>query len=150
MTCPLMKLKLQLKVLLIDIILKLKVTTKEVMTKEPCFRCFCRLVTRSLILRPWKKQIYVFQALLSFWNFYATLSCFQKLQSVQKYSEKTKKTFTVSKTKTLNSFSSLNQCWESREKEKNPKLRMFWQPATLIKGGGGGGGDLSHYFFGWL
>ena len=55
--------------------------------------------------------------------------------SVKKYGGTTKATFKISKTNTSNPSSPLNQCCESREWEKNKKLHMFWQPATLIKEG---------------
>ena len=55
------------------------------------------------------------------------------LQSVKKYSGATKATFKISKAKTLTP-SPLNQCCESKERQKNQKLHMFWQQATLIKG----------------
>ena len=48
----LMKVRLLVKTLLMEIILRLKVALNQVKTKKLCFRYFCRFVTHALTLRP--------------------------------------------------------------------------------------------------
>ena len=71
-------------------------------------------------------------------------------QSVKKYSGTTRyisynATFKISKANTSNPPSPLNQCCESRERGKNQKLHVFWQPATLIEWERGLYDLLSHH-----
>ena len=47
------------------------------------------------------------------------------MQTVKKYSGTTKKTFAISKAKTLNAPSPLNQCCERREGEKIKNCTCF-------------------------
>ena len=58
-----------MKTLSVELILGLKVTMNQVMTKRPCFGYFSRFATRTLTLRPRKTYIYVFQAFFGFRNF---------------------------------------------------------------------------------
>ena len=64
-----MRLRLLLKILLIDILLRLKVIMNQVATKKFCFEYFCEFETRSLNLRERKTCIYSFRALFGFSNF---------------------------------------------------------------------------------
>ena len=76
-----MKLRLQLKMLLIEIIFEWKVNKKT--RVKPSFRYFCRFMSGSLTFRPRKTYVCVFRASFSFCNFQAT-SCF--LQKLGTYS----------------------------------------------------------------
>ena len=69
----LMKLRLQLKMLLTQIIFEWKVNQKT--RRKPFFRYFCRFMSGSLTLRPRKMYVYVFRTLFGFCNFQVT-SCF--------------------------------------------------------------------------
>ena len=70
----LIKVRLLVKTLLMEIILRLKVAMNQVKAKKLCFGYFCRFVTRALTLRPRNTYIYVFRALCGLCSFSAT-SC---------------------------------------------------------------------------
>ena len=53
-----MKLKLLLKMLLIDIIFEMNLTTNQMAMKEPCFRGVCKHSTRPLFSRILKRRGY--------------------------------------------------------------------------------------------
>ena len=72
----LIKVRLLVKTLLMEIILRLKVTMNQVKTKKLCFGYFCRFVTSALTLRP--RNTYI-RALFGFCNFLATSCGFWKL-----------------------------------------------------------------------
>ena len=78
-----MELRLQLKILLIQIIFERKVSMNQKAEVKPSFRYFCRFMSGSLTLRPRKTHVYVFRALFGFGNFQVT-SCF--LQKLGTYS----------------------------------------------------------------
>ena len=61
-------------------------------------------------------------------------------ESVKKYSGKTKKTFAISKSKTLNPLSPLNQCCKSMEGEKITNCICFDSQQHWLKMCGVGGG----------
>ena len=59
-----------MKMLLMEIFLRLKITMNEVKTKKLVFRYFCRFVICALLtLRLGNMYIYVFGALFGFCNF---------------------------------------------------------------------------------
>ena len=71
-----MKLRLLLKVLLIEIILGSQITLNQITTREFCFGYFCKFVTHTLTLRLRNRYIYIrFLSVICFFNFYATF-CF--------------------------------------------------------------------------
>ena len=59
--CMLVKLRLLMKMLLMEIILGPKVATNKSATKKPSFQYFCRFVTCALTLRPRNTYITIFQ-----------------------------------------------------------------------------------------
>ena len=61
--------RLLVKTLLMEIILRLKVTMNQVKTKKLFWGYFCRFVTSALTLRPRNTHSYVFGALSGFCNF---------------------------------------------------------------------------------
>ena len=75
----LMKLRLLVKILVMEIILGVKVTVIIVKTKKPCFGYLSIFVTRPLALRVRNTYIYVFRAFFGFFKFQVTFCSFQKL-----------------------------------------------------------------------
>ena len=67
-----------MKTLLMEFILRLRVTMDELKSKNFCFEYFCRFVASALILRPWNRYIYVFRGWFGFCNFNFTSCGFQK------------------------------------------------------------------------
>ena len=66
-----------MKIHLIEIILRLQVTTVQADRKKNYLEYFCRFVISALIL--WNTYIYLFQALFGFWEFLAEFCGFWKL-----------------------------------------------------------------------
>ena len=73
--------KIQVKMLLMEIILGPKVTMNQFLRKNTCFGYFCRFVTHALTLRPWITYFYVFRAFFDFCNLELTLCPFWKLEA---------------------------------------------------------------------
>ena len=71
--------RLLVKKLLIEVILRWKITMNQVKNKKLGLRYFCRFVTRALTLRPRRRYIYVFRALFGFCSFQVTSYEFWKL-----------------------------------------------------------------------
>ena len=74
-----MKLNLILKILPIEIILALDLTTDQNVMKESCFEFLFRIFTCTLSLRRRITQIYVLQLLFDFFKFQAISYCFGEL-----------------------------------------------------------------------
>ena len=58
-----------MKMLFMEIFLRLKITMNQIKMKKLGFIYFCRFVARTLIVRPRNMYIYGFQALFGFCNF---------------------------------------------------------------------------------
>ena len=69
MFCRLMRLRLLLKMLLMEINLGVKVTINITITKKPCFDYIWRFVTHALTLRPRNTYFYGFRTFFSFFIF---------------------------------------------------------------------------------
>ena len=64
-----------LKMLLTDTIFGIEGTKNQIMTKKPCLRYFCQLLTCTLIINLQMIYTYIFRAWFSFSNFSGTFGC---------------------------------------------------------------------------